>query len=609
MSSFFNYKQIQGFLYGLRYPSILVSFSPEDIDQEKQNTLLLIHQEIRSVIINTLIPSQPPGDRIGQIVWMNNIIQDAMQASVLQPPIIIDGNDSCRYIIFPCQYLNQSRIINHLELCDEFTQVAAGNVLTEQSVRDSLSLLSRNLYDTSNTRHFLKAAHECQHPYTHLTNEAFQYGYGYRQKRLQSSFTSTTSVLGAVFARNKLTTAVLLRKAGMPTAQGGAVHSAEDACKFAENLGYPVVLKPVDLDGGLGVWTHLMTSEQVRNAFDEVIKFSPNVLVEKYHEGRDFRIIIYKNEFIWAIERRPAGVVGDGVLSVAQLIAPTNQAQHRSQKRSDPLIQLTLDEEALAQLNLHNLHANSIPAAGQYVRLRGKANISAGGTPIAISKSNIHPDNISLAIRATEIIGLDLAGIDLIIPDISESWLKSGALLCEVNAQPNLGQITSSHLYSEILNRELNYKSRIPITVIFGNPGNEFWLKMQGCSGHAATGIYRDEISRVGEEILSPQSVSPYTGGIMLVMHSGVQRILMEIADYSALLRDGFPFDAFDDLIIATSYNSSQQIKNPELSQLALEQGLLHCQNQVTYSDMKLSAQLEEWQSQQPNRKLKVEHL
>lgn len=609
MSTFSNYKLIQGHLYGLKYPSIMVNFLHEGIDSKKQHVLLLIHQEIRSSISNTIISNNPPSDWIDQIIWMSNIIRDAMQASVFQQPLILNDDNKCRYIIFPCQSLSQSRIINHLKICDEFTQAVPGNILTEEILRNSLSHLSQNLYNTSNTRHFLRAAHECQHPYIHLTGETFQYGHGHRQKRLQSSFTSSTSLLGTVFARNKVTTAELLQKAGIPTAQGGLVNNAEEACKLAEHLGYPVVLKPVDLDGGVGVWTHLTNNEQIENAFSEVKKFTQNVLLEKHHEGRDFRIIIYKSKFLWAIERRPAGVVGDGISSIERLVALTNQTQHRSQKRSDPLMQLTLDEEAFLQLDRQNLHINSIPVAGEYIRLRGKANIASGGTPVPIKKSDIHSDNINLAIRATEIIGLDLAGIDLIIPDIGESWLKSGALLCEVNAQPNLGQITSSHLYSEILSRELNDKSRIPITIILGQVGNEFWLKLSGDDVYDATGIYRNGLSRIGEEILSPKYSSPYVGGIILILHSSVQRIIMEIVDYQALLREGFPFDEFDDLIISEDYNSAKNVKNPEFSRLALDHALLHCQNRVTYFDVKLSTQLEKWQSLQSNRILNMEIL
>ena len=155
--------------------------------------------------------------------------------------------------------------------------------------------------------------------------------------------------------------------------------------------------------------------------------------------GRDYRLNVFNGELIWAIERVPGGVTGDGKSSITKLVELLNSDPLRGEGTHAPLKQLNLDDEARQLLRQYSRDENSVPAEGEFVRLRRNANVATGGTPVSVF-DQIHPDNKLLAIRAAAALRLDLAGVDLLIPDIGQSWKLGGAAVCEVNSQPNLGQ-------------------------------------------------------------------------------------------------------------------------------------------------------------------------
>jgi cyanophycin synthetase len=64
----------------------------------------------------------------------------------------------------------------------------------------------------------------------------------------------------------------------------------------------------------------------------------------------------------------------------------------------------------------------------------GENNASAGGSTIGLDVNQVHPDNINLAFNVAKLFNLDIAGIDLIISDISKSWLNTPCVICDVNA-------------------------------------------------------------------------------------------------------------------------------------------------------------------------------
>jgi len=319
----------------------------------------------------------------------------------------------------------------------------------------------------SNTPHFLRAAFDSKMPWFRLTAEVFQIGMGSRARWLESTLTDVTPAISMRMARSKIAAADVLRQAGMPVPRHELVRSAEQAVAAATRIGYPVVVKPADRDGGIAVAAGLRDEAGVVRGYEAARAASPNVMVEKHVDGRDYRLVVHDGRMIWALERIPGGVTGDGVSTVAQLVERLNQEPARAKRADAPLKPLVFDREAAELLADCGMTLQSVPAAGDRIRLRRAANVATGGTPVAVFEG-VHPDNARLAERAAAALRLDLAGIDLLIPDISRSWKETGAAICEVNAQPTIGNTTSKHLYAQILKRLVKADGRIPIAMVVG---------------------------------------------------------------------------------------------------------------------------------------------
>ena len=316
-----------------------------------------------------------------------------------------------------------------------------------------------------NTLAFLRAAYEVNMPWRHVANNVYQFGWGSRARWLDSTFTDETSRVSAGLARDKLACNRVLREAGLPVARQSEVRTVAKALEVAEIIGYPVVVKPLNLDGGSGVFTHLCTQKAVQNAYHRTEKFSKRILVEKHFEGQDYRLQVYRGKVFWVAHRRPAYVKGDGKSSVQQLIDTVNAQRINvtTLETTDEMgiAQILVDDEVLEWLDYHQLERSSVPEQGRIVRLRGAANVASGGTREA-ALHLAHPDNLALAVRAAEILRLDLAGVDMLIPDISRSWLEVGAIICEVNAQPQLSGI----LHKQLLQQLVLEQGRIPLIAV-----------------------------------------------------------------------------------------------------------------------------------------------
>jgi len=404
----------------------------------------------------------------------------------------------------------------------------------------------------SNSPRLLRAAAELDVPVLALGGERFQYGQGRRAQWLESTFTLNTATIASQLARDKQAAAQRLRQAGLPVPDHHPVTTVREALRVARQLGYPVVVKPRDRDGGQGVAAGLRNEAELRAAFESARALSPSVLIEQHVEGRDYRLTVLDGELLWAVERIPAGITGDGVQSVAQLVAAENARPQRGTGSHALLKQLQLDGEAQQLLQHQGLDTQSVPPAGCFVRLRRIANVSTGGQPVAVN-DQVHPDNARLAVRAAAALRLDLAGVDLLLPDIARSWREGGGAICEVNAQPQLGATTGPHLYAEILRRRLGGNGRIPVLALLGAPADDTLLD-ELLVALAPTGVGVGWCTRAGAGInqqwLSYAPHDSLASTRMLLTDAGVDLLVLSVQD-DQLLRVGLPVDRIDCLVVA----------------------------------------------------------
>lgn len=402
-----------------------------------------------------------------------------------------------------------------------------------------------------NTIQFLAAAHGLDMPTRCVVPGVYAFGQGRHSRWLESSYTDRTPVIGSRIARDKFRTAQVLRDAGLPAPTHAYATSARMAVQIAQQLRYPVVVKPADRDQGLGVSADLQSDAQVEAAFAHARTFSPHILVEKHVHGQDYRITVMGGRMIKAVVRRPAGIVGDGQQTIAQLVARMRADPAHARdgaQRGHGLI--ALDAEALGMLEQLGMGAQTVPADGVFIPLRRRANVSAGGTPTLVT-AQVHPDNQRLAERCARALGLDLAGIDLILDDIGLSWMETGALVCEVNGQPQLGAGLTPGLYEDVLRQLLPGPSRIPVVLIIGTADSlAHALLRSGSTGEAPWGL--------------SSTAGVWEGAVRIAMGRDdafeAARVLTASRDIAAavvvmgpqhVLRQGLPFDRIDVLVLA----------------------------------------------------------
>lgn len=358
-------------------------------------------------------------------------------------------------------------------VCLLMNEFAAGKNIPRSVVEAGIHKLGQQFRPLAprgiNTLSFLQAAHEMNVPWCHVANNIYQFGWGVQSRWLDSSFTDETSNISAGLARDKVASAKVLRDAGLPVPQHQLVKNAAQAVKVAEALGYPVVVKPANLDGGVGVLAGLRDAQAVRHAFEVNAPLTDRILVEQFIEGSDHRLVVVKDEVLSVIMRRSARVIGDGVRTVLDLIEQTNSLRETQTQTIDSRIEqghkpILIDDETHTWLRAQGYDLSSVVASGVSVRLRGAANWSQGGSTRDVF-GEAHPDNLDLAVKAAEALRLDIAGIDFLIPDISKSWRQSPGAICEVNAQP---QFTVAGRHQQVLQRLVAKQGRIPVVLIMG---------------------------------------------------------------------------------------------------------------------------------------------
>lgn len=404
-----------------------------------------------------------------------------------------------------------------------------------------------------NTLHFALAAYERDWPVS-VQDQILHIGWGYARKSLDSSFTGQTSQIATRIARDKSLTSRVLRQAGLPVPPSSRVRDWESAQKVAREFGWPVVIKPAALDQGTGVVPGIQDGETLRKAFDQAHKHSPGaIIVEKHIAGDDHRLLVVNEVLLMATRRFRGSVLGDGRHTIAELVARTNADPRRGSSKRSLMLRLVLDAEALDLLTEQALTPESIPQPEQLVYLRRTANISTGGTAEDVSKI-IHPDNRLLAERAARVLGLDIAGVDFLCPDISRSWREVGGGICEVNAQPGfrphwLGD-PSRDINGEILDILFPERPpRIPTAAITGTKGkttvaqmlHHIWQKAGFC-----TGLSCSNGTRLGDTWVHAKAIpGANTACQMLLPDPAVQALVLEISRQE-LLTQGHPLDRYD---------------------------------------------------------------
>ncbi len=336
-----------------------------------------------------------------------------------------------------------------------------------ESIPRFLKSLKKYSLPGTNRKHFLRAAIDLDIPHRTVVNSTLLFGHGVHQRKMLSSATDNTSVIGVNTVRNKRMCSEIMRARGFPVAPQVAVKSLADALAFAERMNYPVVLKPDNQDQGRGVTSNIKSKQDLAKVYKETSVRFKSLVLEKHIFGEDYRFCVVNGRVINIFHRVAGGIVGDGESNIRELVKQLQKTAFYRRKyieKGKHLIKL--DNEALSLLNHYGYTPGTIPKQGEYIPLRRKNNVSTGGTLKRVLNEEVHPDNLKLAIDVAESFGLDIAGIDIISTDITKTWLKSDAVVCEVNGFPEFGFSTNLELAHQLVKEVMQSGTRIPLHLI-----------------------------------------------------------------------------------------------------------------------------------------------
>ncbi len=446
------------------------------------------------------------------------------------------------------------RLVNHLVQADPDFDFDAELELF-------LSRAERTAFGPS-TSAILEEAVSRDIPWIRLNEHSLiQLGQGVHAQRIRATMTSMTGALAVDIASDKELTGRLLASAGLPVPRSEAVRSAEAAVAASDRIGYPCVVKPLDGNHGRGVCLNLPDAEAVRAAFvvAEAESRRGICIVESLLIGRDYRCLIVGGKMQAIAERVPAHVTGDGKHTVAELLEITNSDPRRGVGHEKVLTKIKIDAAAMDLLVKQGFELESIAPEGTMVKLALTGNMSTGG--ISVDRTfDAHPDNVEIAEEAARMIGLDVAGIDFICPDIASPVRETGGAICEVNAAPGFRMHTHptvgepQYIAKPVIDLLFppGAPSRVPIIAVTGTNGKTTTARMiahifKGLGrkvGMTSTdGVVIDERLVIKSDASGPKSAR------MVLMNPRVDFAVMEVAR-GGILREGLGYDRNDVAVV-----------------------------------------------------------
>jgi cyanophycin synthetase len=418
---------------------------------------------------------------------------------------------------------------------------------------DALHELKDERYFGPSTASIVEAAMARKIPYIRLSDSSLvQLGYGAARRMIWTAETDQTSAIAEGISRNKDLTKTLLQACGVPVPQGRPVKSAEDAWAAACDLGVPVVVKPEDGNHGRGVFTNLMAEAEVHAAYAVAVDEGSGVLVERFIPGVEHRVLVVGDRVAAAARGEEARVTGDGQSTIEALIEQQiNSDPRRGSTENHPLNYVRIDSAARLELDRLGMTAQSILLQGQSILISRHGNVAHDCTAL------VHPDVAAQCVLAAKVVGLDIAGIDLVMPDISQplrtpEGLGGGAII-EVNAGPGLlmhlkpasgapapvGHAIIAHLFSA------DQHGRIPIVGITGSRHKSACAQVLAhflCLTGRTTGLASSLGLFIKNRLIASGDQANRLAANRLLIHAGVDTAVIENSS-RVILGEGLAYD------------------------------------------------------------------
>ncbi len=264
----------------------------------------------------------------------------------------------------------------------------------------------------------------------------YQLGYGKYAKLIDATIVDDTKSIAVDISCDKFLTKKILKNQCVPVAEGGIISNSLELLIQAEAIGYPVVLKPRYGNQGRGVYLNLKNEKEALNAYRELKRDFKDIIIEKYVNGKDYRVCMVDGKVAAVSLRLPPFIVGNGKHTVQQLIKILNLDPIRGEGHEKPLTKVKVDSELLKCIAAKGYDIDSILEKDKKLYLRENSNLSTGGIAVDCT-DRICNENIDICKRISKAIGLNVCGIDICCEDIGKPIYESGIIM-EVNAAPGI---------------------------------------------------------------------------------------------------------------------------------------------------------------------------
>jgi len=291
----------------------------------------------------------------------------------------------------------------------------------------------------------------------------FENGNKYYLKDINFNLNSTVS---ASLSKNKAATSYFLKEFGYNVPEFTMVYSGEKCTRiksndtissgleYAQKLGFPIILKPNNMSQGSYVFK-ANNEDEYHIFISEILSHCDTAQIQKFYAGNDYRIVVLDKKILSAYQRVPFYVIGDGNLSISELIEKKQQAFIESGR--DTILSKN-DMRSAYKLAQQGLSLGSVPLFGEKIYLQDISNLSAGGDTIELT-DKIHPSFIDLSLLIARDMNLTMCGIDIITDDITQQN-NGNFTVIEINSAPGLDnyayegshqEVYVEQLYSEVL--------------------------------------------------------------------------------------------------------------------------------------------------------------
>lgn len=412
---------------------------------------------------------------------------------------------------------------------------------------NQFSALCRSRHPDYQATILMQAAYNLDIPVLSLIHGTrfWQYGWGSRSRIFMESLSNADGSIASILSENKLRSKAFFSSLGMPTPESRLVSSVADLPAAITQIGYPCALKPLDCGGGKGVTANLRTHDQVARALKAARQYSAGpLMLERFIQGEDHRLMAIDGQFMAAFRREPAHVVGDGARTIKQLIHALNENRSINMISSQYFRPIAFDQIIEDHLASQGIKPEDIPETGRRLSLRSNANLSTGGMATDVT-AMVHPSLKAMVAQMADSAGFGAAGFDYITTDISQSPWESGGAFIEMNTTPGIDiAVNAGWHVTDIGTRILgNAVGRIPIDlhVVKQMPESLGSADAQ-IPARRFDAIVAGHELRVGEAVFRVEDNSPWAA-VKAALRNKTIESLQIVCALEDILSHGLPVD------------------------------------------------------------------